>query len=215
MSFRRWRIAQSNKTLSRSVAQRFGIDGFTAHLLTSRGFCTDEQISDMLGLDDDTAEFIDPFEIIDMDRAVERIRRAIDNFERIAVYGDYDVDGVTSTSLLFSYLESVGANVMYYIPDREGEGYGLNCKAIDLLHENNIDLIITVDNGISALSEVAHANSLGIDVVITDHHQEGEELPEAVAVVDPHRKNSRCGCPQRLLFCVVSELVREITRTGL
>ena len=193
MSFRRWRIAQSNKTLSRSVAQRFGIDGFTAHLLTSRGFCTDEQISDMLGLDDDTAEFIDPFEIIDMDKAVERIRRAIDNFERIAVYGDYDVDGVTSTSLLFSYLESVGANVMYYIPDREGEGYGLNCKAIDLLHENNIDLIITVDNGISALSEVAHANSLGIDVVITDHHQEGEELPEAVAVVDPHRKNSCCG----------------------
>ena len=192
MSFRRWRIAKSDKMLSRSVAQRFGIDGFTAHLLTSRGFCTDEQISDMLGFDDDTAEFIDPFEIIDMDKAVSRIRRAIDEFERIAIYGDYDVDGVTSTALLFSYLESVGANVMYYIPDREGEGYGLNCKAIDALHEMNIDLIITVDNGISAVVEVAHANSLGIDVVVTDHHQEGDVLPEAIAVVDPHRRDSGC-----------------------
>ena len=192
MSFRRWRIAKSDKMLSRSVAQRFGIDGFTAHLLTSRGFCTDEQISEMLGLDDDNAEFIDPLEIIDMDKAVSRIRRAIDEFERIAIYGDYDVDGVTSTALLFSYLESVGANVMYYIPDREGEGYGLNCKAIDTLHEMNIDLIITVDNGISAVVEVAHANSLGIDVVVTDHHQEGDVLPEAIAVVDPHRRDSGC-----------------------
>lgn len=192
MSFRRWRIAKSDKMLSRSVAQRFGIDGFAAHLLTSRGFCSDELISDMLGLDDDTAEFLDSFDIIDMDKAVSRIRSAIDGFERIAVYGDYDVDGVTSTALLFSYLESVGANVMYYIPDREGEGYGLNRGAIDSLHEMNIDLIITVDNGISAVNEVAHANSLGIDVVITDHHQEGDILPEAVAVVNPHRKGSRC-----------------------
>ena len=192
MSFRRWRIAKSDKTLSRSVAQRFGIDGFAAHLLTSRGFCSDGLICDMLGLCDDTAEFIDPYDIIDMDKAVTRIRRAIDNFERIAVYGDYDVDGVTSTALLYSYLESSGANVMYYIPDREGEGYGLNRGAIDILHENNVDLIITVDNGISAAVEVAYAGSLGIDVVITDHHQEGEALPDAIAVVDPHRKDSPC-----------------------
>ncbi len=192
MSFRRWQIAKSDKTLSRGVAQRFGIDGFAAYLLTSRGFCSDEQISDMLGIDDDTADFTDPYEISDMDKAVSRIRRAIDNFERIAIYGDYDVDGVTSTALLYSYLESVGANVMYYIPDREGEGYGLNCSAIDSLHEMNINLIITVDNGISAVNEVAHANSLGIDVVVTDHHQEGDVLPEAVAVVNPHRKDSKC-----------------------
>ena len=192
MSFRRWRIAKSDKMLSRSVAQRFGIDGFAAHLLTSRGFCSDELIADMLGLEDDTADFIDPFEIIDMDKAVSRIRRAIDGFEKIAIYGDYDVDGVTSTALLYSYLETVGANVMYYIPDREGEGYGLNCKAVDLLHEMDINLIITVDNGISAVNEVAHAKSLGMDVVITDHHQEGDALPDAIAVVDPHRKECRC-----------------------
>jgi single-stranded-DNA-specific exonuclease RecJ len=192
MSFRRWLIAQSNRDLARRVAQRFGIDGFAAHLLTSRGFCTDEGISDMLGLDDDTTEFIDPFEIIDMDKAVSRISRAIDNFERIAVYGDYDVDGVTSTAMTYSYLESVGANVMYYIPDREGEGYGLNRSAIDILREKEINLIITVDNGISAVEEVAYAKSLGMDVVITDHHQEGDELPDAAAVVNPHRKGSRC-----------------------
>ncbi len=192
MSFRRWRIAKSDKILSRSVAQRFSINGFAAHLLTSRGCVSDGQVSDMLGLEDDTAAFIDPFEIIDMDKAVARIRRAVDQFEAIAIYGDYDVDGVTSTALLYSYLESVDANVMYYIPDREGEGYGLNCRAIDKLHEMNISLIITVDNGISAVKEVAHANSLGIDVVVTDHHQEGEELPEAVAVVNPHRKGSQC-----------------------
>lgn len=192
MSFRRWRISQSNKNLSRTVAQRYGIDGFAAHLLVSRGFGSDELISDMLGLDDDTAPFIDPFDIIDMDKAVSRIRKAIDSFERIAVYGDYDVDGVTATALLFSYLESVGANVMYYIPEREGEGYGLNCGAIDKLREMDINLIITVDNGISAVKEVAHANTLGIDVVVTDHHQEGDVLPEAVAVVNPHRNGSKC-----------------------
>ena len=192
MSFRRWRIARSDKSLSRSVAQRFGIDGFAAHLLTSRGCRSDAMISDMLGLDDDTAEFLDPFDIIDMDKAVERIRRAVDDFEAIAVYGDYDVDGVTATALLYSYLESVGANVMYYIPKRDGEGYGLNVRAIDELHGRNISLIITVDNGISAVSEVAHAKSLGMDVVITDHHQEGDQLPEAVAVVNPHRRGSKC-----------------------
>ena len=192
MSFRRWRIAQSNKELTRSVAQRFGIDGFAAHLLTSRGFCTDESIADMLGLADDTTDYLDPFEIIDMDKAVSRISRALDNYERIAVYGDYDVDGVTSTALLYSYLESVGANVMYYIPDREGEGYGLNCSAIDKLRENKIDLIVTVDNGISAVEEVAYAKSLGMDVVVTDHHQEGDVLPDAAAVVNPHRKGSKC-----------------------
>ena len=192
MSFRRWRIAPTNKELSRSVAERFGIEGFAAHLLVSRGFRTDGSISDMLGLEDETTDFIDPFEIIDMDKAVNRIRRALDDFERIAVYGDYDVDGVTATALLYSYLESVGANVMYYIPDREGEGYGLNCDAIRSLREHDVNLIITVDNGISAVQEIAYAKELGMDVVVTDHHQESDVLPDAEAVVNPHRKGSRC-----------------------
>lgn len=192
MSFRRWCIAKSNKSLSRSISQQFGIDGFTAHLLSSRGFCSDDKISDMLGLDEDFTEFIDPFTIIDMDKAVTRVRAAIENFEKIAIYGDYDVDGITSTSIVYSYLESNDANVTYYIPSRETEGYGLNCNAIDKLHEQEISLIITVDNGIAAVDEVAYANSLGIDVVITDHHCEGEKIPDAVAVVNPHRHESQC-----------------------
>lgn len=192
MSFRRWCIAKSDKPLSRKIAQRFGIDGFTAHLLSSRGFCSDSDIADMLGIEDDCTEFIDPLSIIDMDKAVKRVRTAIDNFEKIAVYGDYDVDGVTSTSIVYSYLESNDANVMFYIPDRDSEGYGLNCAAIDKLHEQDVALIITVDNGISAIDEVDYANSLGIDVVITDHHCEAEKLPNAVAVVNPHRHESKC-----------------------
>lgn len=192
MAFRRWHFAKTDKQLSRSIAQKFGIDGFAAHLLSSRGFTSDEDISSMLGIEDDFAEFIDPFSIIDMDKAVERIRRAIDEFEKIAVYGDYDVDGITSTALVFSYLESCGANVTYYIPNRDAEGYGMNCSAVDKLHEMGIQLIVTVDNGISAISEIAHANELGIDVVVTDHHCEGDAIPDAVAVVNPHRHESLC-----------------------
>lgn len=192
MSFRRWCIAKSDKKLSRSIAGRFGIDGFTAHLLSSRGFRSDEEITDMLGPIDDFSSFIDPFEIIDMDKAVKRVHAAIESFEKIAVYGDYDVDGVTSTAIVYSYLESNDANVTYYIPSRDNEGYGLNCAAIDKLHEQEVSLIITVDNGIAAVDEVAYANSLGIDVVITDHHCEGERIPDAVAVVNPHRHESKC-----------------------
>ncbi len=192
VSFRRWQIANSDKALSKTIAQRFEIDGFAAHLLSSRGFVTDNEIADMLGIDDDFAEFIDPFTIIDMEKAVERIRRAIESFESIAVYGDYDVDGVTSTALLYSYLESVGANVTYYIPDREREGYGMNCAAVDKLRESGVSLIVTVDNGITAIEPVAHAKELGMEVVVTDHHMAGESLPDAVAVVNPHRSDSRC-----------------------
>ena len=192
MSFRQWQIAASNKALSKQIAQRFDIDGFTAHLLSSRGFVSDENIVDILGIDDDFAAFIDPFSIIDMEKAVTRIRQAIDAFESIAIYGDYDVDGVTSTALLYSYLESVGANVTYYIPDREREGYGMNCEAIDRLHESGVSLIITVDNGITAVEPIAHARELGMEVVVTDHHMEGEQLPDAAAVVNPHRRGSEC-----------------------
>ena len=105
-------------------------------------------------------DFFDPFLMKDMDLAVGRIHRALDGFEKIAVYGDYDADGVTSTAMLYSYLESCGANVMYYIPEREGEGYGLNVAAIDVLKGKQVKLIITVDNGISSVEEVEYALSL-------------------------------------------------------
>ncbi len=133
-------------------------------------------------------------QLIDMDKAVVRVRRAIELDEPIAVYGDYDCDGITSTALLYSYLESEGADVSYYIPDRHTEGYGMNKAAIKSLHENGIKLIITVDNGISAVEEVEYASSLGMDIVITDHHRPGKTIPNAVAVVNPHRTD----CPSTL-----------------
>lgn len=122
-----------------------------------------------------------------MDKAAARITRAVDNMEKIAVYGDYDADGVTSTAMLYSYLETRGADVIFYIPQREGEGYGMNIGAVEYLKEQGVTLIVTVDNGISSVQEVARANELGIDVVVTDHHRPQEILPDAVAVVDAYR----------------------------
>jgi single-stranded-DNA-specific exonuclease len=127
----------------------------------------------------------------DMDKAVERVKRALKRRETIAVYGDYDVDGITSTCLLTEFLTGMGAKVIPYIPGRLDEGYGLNREAVTTLARQGVKLLITVDCGITAVDEVAYANRLGIDVVVTDHHTCKEELPAAVAVVDPHRED----CP--------------------
>ena len=127
----------------------------------------------------------------DMDRAVRRIRRALETGETVAVYGDYDVDGITSTCLLTDCLSRLGGRVLPYIPDRLEEGYGLNSEAVSALAAQGVTLIVTVDCGITAVEEVEYAKELGIDLVITDHHECKEELPAAVAVVDPHRKD----CP--------------------
>ena len=137
--------------------------------------------------------FCDPFLLCDMIPALETIQDAIENEEFICIFGDYDCDGVASTAMLKSYFESVGARSCYYIPHRENEGYGLNIRAIDDLHRMGVSLIITVDNGVSAIEEIAYANSLGMRVVVTDHHQPRETLPEAAAVINPHRGD--CGYP--------------------
>ena len=135
----------------------------------------------------------DPMLLRDMDRAVERMERALAGNEYIAVYGDYDVDGITSTCLLTRFLSSRGARVIPYIPDRLEEGYGLNREAVELLADKGVTLIVTVDCGITAVEEARYAASLGLDVIITDHHECKDELPQAVAVVDPHRRD--CGYP--------------------
>lgn len=159
-------------------------------LLQIRGIRTADEIRDFLYND---SEIDPPFQIKDMDKAAERVNRAIDSGEFICIYGDYDADGVTATALLYSYLDTVGANVTYYIPSREGEGYGMNNAAVDKLKAQGVSLIITVDNGIAAVSEIAYAKSLGIDTVVTDHHMPQEQLPDACAVVDLHRAD----CPGR------------------
>ena len=185
-----WTVAPLNKQEANEIQSKYDLPSIIAMLLSIRGINTGDAIEDFLS---DNGEIASPFEIKDMDKAVGRIKRAIEDGEPVCVYGDYDADGVTSTTLMYSYLETVGANVMYYIPSREDEGYGMNTKAVDFLNEKGIKLIVTVDNGIAAINEIAYAKSLGIDTVVTDHHMPVGELPDACAVVDLHRSdcNSR------------------------
>ena len=188
MNRKKWVVSSCDRDAAATIAENCGVEPFAAFLLCSRGMTDEFEIESFLY---DT-DLIDPYTLPDMEKAVERVSKALENGERITVFGDYDCDGVTSTALLYSYLVSRGANVDYYIPDRSGEGYGMNLGAIDVLKSRGTNVIITVDNGISAIEEIAYAKSLGIDVVVTDHHRAGEVLPDAVAVVDPHREDSLC-----------------------
>lgn len=187
MGIRHWNLRTQNPEAAAAL-EGAGLSPLTARLLAARGVAGPQEAKALLT----EAPLFDPFLLKDMDKAVTRLQQAMESGERIVVYGDYDCDGVTATALLYSYLETVGADVLYYIPDREVEGYGLNKEAITFLHNiRKVSLIVTVDNGISAHEEVAFAQSLGLDVIITDHHQPRETLPDGVAVVDPHRAD----CP--------------------
>ena len=184
MSRKKWVVSTCSRDLAADIAESCGIEPFAAFLLCSRGMTDEFEVESFLY---DT-DLIDPLSLPDMDKACERIDDALRDGEKITVFGDYDADGVTSTALVYSYLVSRGANVDYFIPDR-AQGYGMNCGVIDMLSERGTQLIVTVDNGISAVEEIAHASELGIDVVVTDHHHVGEVMPAAAAVVDPHRKD--------------------------
>lgn len=184
-----WSVAKVNKERAIAMANRLEIQPLLAMMLDIRGITKEEDVINFL---QENKDFSDPFLMKDMDKAVERITTAVENGEKICVYGDYDADGVTSTSLLYSYLrDSLGADVMFYIPTRTGEGYGMNKGAVDKIHSLGVTLIITVDNGISAREEIDYANSLGIDTVITDHHMPSGAIPKAVAVVNAHQQDDK------------------------
>jgi single-stranded-DNA-specific exonuclease len=154
-------------------------------ILFNRGYLTEDSVNEFL----DPGEFIetDPYLIKEMEDAVSRINRALEENQEIIIYGDYDADGVTSTALLAEALREVGACVNVYFPDRFAEGYGLNHRAVERIAASNAKLLITVDCGVRAVEEVAHATKLGLDVIITDHHIQGDALPEAFALLNPHR----------------------------
>lgn len=184
-----WSVAKVNKERAIAMANSLEIPPLLAMMLDIRGITKEEDVINFL---QENKDFSDPFLMKDMDKAVERITTAVENGEKICVYGDYDADGVTSTSLLYSYLrDSLGADVMFYIPTRTGEGYGMNKGAVDKIHSLGVTLIITVDNGISAREEIDYANSLGIDTVITDHHMPSGAIPKAVAVVNAHQQDDK------------------------
>lgn len=183
---KKWTVAKLNKDIAVDISMRHELPMLIAMILEIRGIINDDEINDFLY---NESVLSDPFDAKDMDKAVERIKQAIENYEKICIYGDFDADGVTSTALLYSYLDTVGANVMFYIPAREGEGYGMNKEAVDLLAYQDVKLIITVDNGIAAVDEIAYAKSLNIDTVVTDHHMPNSVLPDAVAIVDLHQED--------------------------
>lgn len=187
MSHKKWVVRSADKERATALSEKFNIDPFIAYMLTARGMDDDLTVSKFLS---SSFETVSPFNFADMEEAAFAIGEAVDFGEKICIYGDYDCDGVTSTALLLSYLRSEGADVFAYIPDRECEGYGLNNDAIDQIKAQGADLIITVDNGISSVDEAEYIYSLGMRLVITDHHQLGDTLPRAEAVVNPHREDN-------------------------
>ena len=187
-----WRVSQPEETAERlsavnNIAAALGITSTCARVLYGRGYDTVEKAEAFLKNTD--VSIYNPFAMKDMDKAAARVLRAIEEGENVAIVGDYDADGVSATAVLYLYLEESNPEMKlgYYIPDRFTEGYGMSRGAVDTLHAHGATLIITVDTGITAIEEVAYATSLGIDVVVTDHHECREHLPEALAVVDPHR----------------------------
>lgn len=188
MKMKRWVTAKPNLETVRSLARSCGFTPLAAAALCARGIDTPEAARAFL--ETDPAKLHDPMLLPDMAKARDTIRRAIDQGKKIAVFGDYDVDGVTSTCVMTRVLRSLGADVRHYIPDRLSEGYGLSMGAMDRLAQDGIGLIVTVDSGVSAFEEIARARELGMEVVVTDHHECREELPDANAVVNPKRADS-------------------------
>ena len=188
MRYKQWKIAHPSPE-GRAQLERAGIPSLLACVLSARGVTEPEQAWKLLTPGEEP--LLDPMLLKDMDRAVLRVTRALKRGETIAVYGDYDVDGITATCLLTDCLTRLGGRVRSYIPDRLEEGYGLNQEAVLHLARQGVTLIITVDCGITAAREVEFARELGIDVVITDHHECKQAIPEAAVVVDPHRPD----CP--------------------
>lgn len=184
-----WIIEPRDEKTSEHLTQSLAISPFLADLLTRRGITREDDARRFLT--PNLKNLHNPFDLEDMDLAVSRLIRAIDNGETIAVYGDYDVDGTTSSALLYDFFTALGVSVIIYIPDRLKEGYSLNKPALDFLKKTGASIIITVDNGISSLECADYAHAIGLDLIITDHHQLGERLPVATAVVNSCRAENR------------------------
>lgn len=184
----RWRVQAADEKVVETLEKELQITPLVARLLANRGIHTVEEARSFLFINEQA--FHDPFLMKDMDKAVARIKQAIDADEKIRIFGDYDADGVSSTTVMIETLTQMGASVDFYIPNRFSEGYGPNEKAFRLAAEEGVKLLITVDTGISALNEAALTKELGIDYIITDHHEPGPELPQALAIIHPKLEES-------------------------
>jgi single-stranded-DNA-specific exonuclease len=178
-----WVVRKENKRLRDKISKSLDISPITAQLLVNRGYEGEQEAE--LFLRSTLFDLPSPFLLKDMEKAIERIKRAIYKREKIAIYGDYDVDGVTSTALLYSFLSGIGANVIYYNPERLSEGYGVNFPAVEKLARLGVTLIISGDCGITAVREIERAKNIGVDFIVTDHHHPPSVLPPAEAILNP------------------------------
>ena len=186
---KKWEVSKVNNDEVEEFAKKYKISSLLASILIHKNITTDEEVSKFLH--PTRIDFYDPFLLPDMEKAVERINKAIDSKEHITIYGDYDVDGITSITLLKNFFANSSIDVKTYIPNRLEEGYGLNKNAIREISYSDTSLIITVDCGITGIEEIEYAKQIGIDVIVTDHHEPGEEIPDCIAVVDAKRKDSK------------------------
>ncbi len=205
---KKWELFEANETQIEELKNKYNINSLLAKILVNKGIVEEEQIRKFLN--PTRSDFYDPFLMPDMDKAINRIIEAIEKKEKLIIYGDYDVDGITSITVLKSFLEERGLNIDTYIPNRIDEGYGLNKKAIETIAKNKYKLIITVDCGISCKNEIDYAKELGIETIVTDHHEVGEELPEALAVVDAKRKDSKYPFRELAGVGVVFKLIQAL-----
>lgn len=206
---KKWEIYNVDEESVDNLSNKYRINKLLATILNNRGIVTEEKIR--LFLNPTRNDFHNPFLIKDMEKAVDRIIKAIENKERITIYGDYDVDGITSITVLKSFLQERGLEIAQYIPNRLTEGYGLNIEAVEKIKKRGCDLMITVDCGISAIKEIDYANQLGIETIVTDHHEPGQELPKAMAVIDNKRKDSKYPFRELAGVGVVFKVIQAIS----
>ena len=204
---KKWQIYEEEQEKINKISIQYHINKLLASILVNRNI---EEDKIEVFLNPTRKSFHDPFLMPDMKKAVDRILKAMQNKEKIIIYGDYDVDGITSITVLKSFLEDRGVHVDSYIPNRLEEGYGLNKPAIEKIAENKYQLMITVDCGISGIEEIEYANSLGIETIVTDHHEVGDSLPNAIAIVDTKRKDNEYPCRDLAGVGVVFKLIQAI-----
>lgn len=205
---KKWKIYEVDEKKVEEISSKYNLNKLISTILANRNITTEEEIR--LFLSPTRKDFHNPFLITDMEKSVERIIKAIENNEKVTIYGDYDVDGITSITVLKSFLKDRGLETSQYIPNRLNEGYGLNNNAIEKIKQQGCDLMITVDCGISAINEINYASSLGIETIITDHHEPGNEIPKAFAVIDNKRKDSKYPFRELAGVGVVFKLIQAI-----
>ncbi len=207
---KKWELSKPDEKIVERLQKEYNLTELLANCLVSRGITSSEQLR--VFLEPTRDDFHDPFEMPDMKKAIDRIIKAIDTNEKVIIYGDYDVDGITSTMVLKRFLGEHGLDVDYKIPNRLNEGYGLNKEAVKKIADDGYSLIITVDCGISGLDEVEYANSLGLEVIITDHHETKYTIPNCVAVIDCKRKDSKYPFKSLAGCGVVLKLIQAISQ---